>query len=1165
MRLCRLHLLAFGPFTDLVLEFGASGHGIAVVYGPNEAGKSSALRAISDLRFGIPSQSRDNFVHAHPQMRVGGEFVDRQGRTYSLMRRKGRGATLLYADFTLQQASETAAPPEVEALLTGGLTKDAYDSMFGLDHQRLREGGEALLKGEGDVGAALFEASAGVRSIPGVLERLDATARKFFMPGARGKNARINEALALYESHHDEFRKTQVRPAQWADLFRKHQLAHGELSDLEHRQQALNGKLLLIRELRAVAPLLGTLDHATRVLRDLADVTLLPANAPSARAVAESGISEARHNSKAAADEVMRQSRRLDELKPDTAILSLGPAIKRLASQAEAIDQHRREMADAGVDVDSLHAQVGTLAAHIDPRSGAEEVLKRAPTPAADAGIQRLLQAVELAQQAFDHHRESGRPHSEERVSASVVLPSAESLTALRIAQAEIARNDVTLRRLSTLPGDIKSARRAVASALEALGLTDESTLRRVRPLLDAQIDAALKDGNANATRRSGLMTRIDEIAGALPDLVEKRDQLLAQGRVTTREDVERARVHRDSSWALVRGTYIDRTRPAIESDAHGGPLAEVYERAVIAADDLIDELAGDTDRAAQFQAGSERILTLEKDQDELARRLEDLARDEAARQANWTEMLVAAALPPLSPAVLRDWQALLPPARDALETLRVRLDEFEQSQGVEKALAARLRAAIVATGLANPAEDALLGTLSATAAEVDEVVRQRQAAIHNAEGKEIERERQRLERVARESQLIAALGASTEAAKAAMTDLLLSEDSDVSVARARITEFRDLAEASGRLLAAQTRARRAEQALSVISSSAATIWESLGQSAPADLRVSGERLFARLSVAEGVQAERALVQLSADNARKSERDHVATVLRHEAVIVGLCQAAAVDSPTQLPEAEENSRRRREAQMEIDRSQAQLALASRHSVDELRTALADQDPARMDAEEKALAQERSELTEKMRLAREREESTRRDLEAVDASDAAAAARDAMERAASGVRANMGPWIRTKIAHALLSEALKRFRDRAQGPMLTAASRYFERMTRGEFVRLVSDDSGKEPVLIAQRSRGARVRVEEMSEGTLDQLYLALRLAALDVRRSAGVDLPVVLDDVLMTSDEDRSGAMLEALAEFARENQVIVFTHHRHIVDVAVQSVPAEKLALVTL
>ena len=49
--------------------------------------------------------------------------------------------------------------------------------------------------------------------------------------------------------------------------------------------------------------------------------------------------------------------------------------------------------------------------------------------------------------------------------------------------------------------------------------------------------------------------------------------------------------------------------------------------------------------------------------------------------------------------------------------------------------------------------------------------------------------------------------------------------------------------------------------------------------------------------------------------------------------------------------------------------------------------------------------------------------------------------------------------------------------------------------------------GKEPILIAQRNSGSRIRVEEMSEGTLDQLYLALRLTALYVRRATGIDLP----------------------------------------------------------
>jgi len=90
MKLRRLHLKAFGPFTDRVLDFGRAAQRLVLVHGANEAGKSSTLRAISDLRFGIPLQSKDNFIHAHPDMRVGGEFVDRQGKEYSLIRRKGR-------------------------------------------------------------------------------------------------------------------------------------------------------------------------------------------------------------------------------------------------------------------------------------------------------------------------------------------------------------------------------------------------------------------------------------------------------------------------------------------------------------------------------------------------------------------------------------------------------------------------------------------------------------------------------------------------------------------------------------------------------------------------------------------------------------------------------------------------------------------------------------------------------------------------------------------------------------------------------------------------------------------------------------------------------------------------------------------------------------------
>lgn len=1166
MRLLKLHLLAFGPFTGRVLDFGSGSRRLVVLYGPNEAGKSSALRAISDLRFGVPLQSRDNFVHAHPDMKIGGEFVDRHGNPYALLRRKGRGATLLSAEFGPGEAVVgAAAAPEVQALLTCGLTKDAYDAMFGLDHRRLREGGEALLKGEGDVGAALFEASAGVRSIPRVLEGLDAASRKIFMPGARGKNARVNEALKLYDDQHAEWRRAQVRPAQWADVSRKHQAAVDQLAELERLRYELNGKLLTIKELRAVAPQLATLDNARQTLDELAAVPLLSPDSAAQRAAAESGLAAAQHNARLAQAEAARQQSVLDGVAPDQPMLAAGAAVRRLVSSAEAVDQHRRDIADAGAGVDAACAQVAAIARCIDAALPPGAILAQAPSRTLKADIERLLRRAEQARQALDQHMEAGRPATETAGRTVMELPSGEARTALRVAQAEIARAEGDLQRLASLPAEIKAAQRAVSARLDALGLPDQAALREVRALMDAQIDAAMKEQNGNETRRDGVQARIAAISDALPSVAQRLERLLESGAVATRDEVDAARVHRDLGWALVRGTYIDGTRPAVGGYGAGKPLPLAYEEAVVQADLLGDRLAGDTERAALVQACKREIQALETDRDELRRQLALIDAGETSRREAWHALLTSARLPFLAPAALRDWQALLPSAHAARETLQSRLDELQAMQAIEQALTAGLRTAIAGTGLAAPNGAAALRTLIATADEVDATIRLRMAAINQASGQQAERERQRLQRATREEELRAALQLAQEDLRPAMAALLLGADAAIAVARTRMAEFDDLAEAQARLAAAEARRSHSAQALLQIADVAKAVQLSLGDAEPQDLRLYIDRLERRLDEAEALQQARNLARQARDKALEDRRGHEETAARHQDALAMLCAAAAVEAVHMLPEAEASSHRKRAAQDEIDRSQNQLALASRRPVEELRRLLAGLDAARMDADEAAWSAEQSVIDEKIRAARQGEEAARRELEAIDDSDAAAAARDAMERAAAAVRTSMPYWIRTRIAHALLTEAMKGFRERAQGPMLKAASAYFARMTRNGFVRLLNDEAGAEPVLVAQRGNGAQLRVEEMSEGTRDQLYLALRLAALDIRRASGVDLPVILDDILMTSDDERSGAMLEALADFAREHQVIVFTHHRHVADMAVRHVPPECLALVTL
>ena len=84
-------------------------------------------------------------------------------------------------------------------------------------------------------------------------------------------------------------------------------------------------------------------------------------------------------------------------------------------------------------------------------------------------------------------------------------------------------------------------------------------------------------------------------------------------------------------------------------------------------------------------------------------------------------------------------------------------------------------------------------------------------------------------------------------------------------------------------------------------------------------------------------------------------------------------------------------------------------------------------------------------------------------------------------------------------------------------------------------------------------------------GARDQLYLALRLAALELQRARGVNLPVILDDVLITSDDVRAGCILKALSRFSEGGQVIVFTHHDHLCDIAARNVAPDRLAIVGL
>ncbi len=133
MKILNLHLMAFGPFTGLDLDFIRDHSGMQIIYGPNEAGKSSALRALTGWLFGIEHNSPDNFIHEYQQLKIGGTLKNSAGRELSFIRRKGRSNTVLTPE---------GQPLEDDILreYLQGIDRQVFLSMFGIDHQALVKG-----------------------------------------------------------------------------------------------------------------------------------------------------------------------------------------------------------------------------------------------------------------------------------------------------------------------------------------------------------------------------------------------------------------------------------------------------------------------------------------------------------------------------------------------------------------------------------------------------------------------------------------------------------------------------------------------------------------------------------------------------------------------------------------------------------------------------------------------------------------------------------------------------------------------------------------------------------------------------------------------------------------------------------------------------------------
>ncbi|MBS5911225.1 MAG: AAA family ATPase [Paenibacillus macerans] len=133
-----------------------------------------------------------------------------------------------------------------------------------------------------------------------------------------------------------------------------------------------------------------------------------------------------------------------------------------------------------------------------------------------------------------------------------------------------------------------------------------------------------------------------------------------------------------------------------------------------------------------------------------------------------------------------------------------------------------------------------------------------------------------------------------------------------------------------------------------------------------------------------------------------------------------------------------------------------------------------------------------------------------------------------------------------VCRELISRVRRIYEEERQPAVLQAASRYFERMTGGTYRRIVMKIGSQE--LMAEHAEHGPIDSARLSRGTAEQLYLSMRLALSEAVAGGQGSLPLLLDDLFVNFDASRLEGALSVLRTVAKRQQIIMMTCHEHVV-----------------
>lgn len=1140
MRFASLALERYGHFEGCELTFRPGAPDLHVVYGANEAGKTTSMAAVSDLLFGFPTRSPYNFRYDYSLLRVGAVLED-DGGTLACRRKKGTSGTLLGPD-------DRALDEGTLLAMLRGQTRETFGLSFSLDQDGLRAGGRAMVEARNDLGRALFAAGSGLTGVSDELSRIEEDADAIWGPRASSKRS-FTIAQRELEMQTRAVRDQSLRPKTWLDGRAAVATAQASLDDAQRRRDETLAEVSRVERTRRIAP-------SARLLADqLASLSVHAETvdiAPHREDAAETTMAEIDRATLAKAIAVKladEATERVQALVPNPTVLAQAGRIDELGATAGAVAKARQDM----VRLAAEHAAGNGLVARLREEVGAVEP----PTRIVSSRIRELALAYVLDVSALDQIAESEEDLAQRRrtVSGSVEETSKTVELAAVVVAVDAARAlgvDADAR-CDTAERRAGLAATAVQQAIARLAPWNGDIPRLLAlPRISAiEIEAArttLADLAATQARETAIATRAREEAAAL----ELQMRQLALGPAISTDEIVASRTQRNARWQPIRDHVFRQTALHAPDDA-----VAAFEATVAAADERSDLRFAAADESSRLADMSLRTAKLLLDAEQAEARAATAAGQGTAFRADWVTRLTRAGYAEMEPEQLTSWLV----DRDAAEAAHATATSLEDEAAASRRRRASVRASLVARLPVDAAENEAteLAPVLARAERIrsDVEASEQTARLGKAAAEQLDQDADALARRRKKLEDAATVRA------AAWRDLLVDAqlEMDISGAIATLDVLEELRVALGAQTELKARMDGMARDADDHDTRVVSIADALGidaSGAPAErLRLMRDRLTAARATSNVVVSiEETLAERTADAAAEDAKLAVAL-----ASLGALMEETFSKDTAELGAAIQWSREARALRTAIAATETAIKSAGDgKTLEELLAAQEGVDPDGLAGCTQTLSAELASLNGEVAAAAAAHGDARTAFAGLATTGALAvdAATDAGQ-ARSELSVLTEQYILKRAQAVTLRWAIEQYRERHQDPMLLRASELFSSLTIGRYSALRIDNDGATPRLLGLRDDGRTVvDVGAMSEGTTDQLFLALRLAAVEQSVASGIRLPFLADDLFVNFDDERSEAGFRVLAELAKSTQVLFFTHHQHLASIARSVVGAD-------